>query len=156
LVLQPADSVPAAGQTGTSLEQTGGEEIIPMFPEQDGKWRASVANIVRPTAYFLRARSARSRKFKIEVVTIPQIEETRFRITHPPYTRQPTYEGPLPAGGLAGLAGAEVRITIRSNRPLSSGRLIYVTGQTRQEIKMLPADASSATQVSGEFSISAN
>jgi hypothetical protein len=127
-----------------------------MFPEQNGHWRASVANITRPTAYFVRARSSRSQKYQVEVVTVPQIEETRYRITHPAYTRQPVYEGLLPAGGLAGLAGAEVRVTIRSNRPLSSGRLVYVTGKTRQEISLLPVDAGSPMQVAGAFSISAS
>lgn len=156
LVWQPTEMSPPAGQARGAADKAAGEEIIPMFPEQNGQWRASVANITRPTAYFVRARSARSEKFQVDVVTVPQFEETRYRITHPSYTRQPTYEGLLPTGGLAGLAGTEVRITIRSNRPLLSGRLVYVTGQTRQEIKLQPVDAGSCMQVTGAFAISAN
>jgi hypothetical protein len=127
-----------------------------MFPEQEGKWRASVANVTQPMTYFVRARGARSRRFSVEVQTVPLIEEVQVRIQAPEYTRQPVYEGPLPPGGLAGLAGAEVKVTIRSNRPLSAGRLTYFAGRSQHKIELARLDAASESMVSGTFVISAN
>ena len=135
------------------VKSTGENEIVPMFPEQNGQWRASVANITNPMNYFLRARGGRSRKYSIDVITVPQIAEVQFRVVPPPYTRQPAYEGPLPPGGLAGLFGTQVQISIRSNRPLSGGRLTYFKGDNRELSELAPAGASSDT-VAGAFTIS--
>jgi len=55
--------------------------------------------------YFVRAHRARSRRFVIEVITIPRIERVRFRVTPPAYVNRPAMEGPLPHGGLSGLSG---------------------------------------------------
>src|SRR5207245_639817 len=89
LVLQTADDSAAGSPRGAK----GTTEIVPMFPESEGRWRASVANVTRSMTYLLRARSARSRKFAVEVITVPQIEEVHFRIIAPAYTRQTAYEG---------------------------------------------------------------
>ncbi len=99
------------------------EESLPMFPDSPGRWRASVASITSPGQYFVRARSTRSHRFKLDVITVPQLEEVRFRVTPPAYTRDAPYEGPLPQGGLSALAGAKVEVRARSNRPLSRGAL---------------------------------
>ena len=92
----------ASGST-RHADRAGPDEIVPMFPEPHAQWRASISNITRPLTYLLRARSARSRKFAIEVITVPQFEDVHFRVTPPAYTRLPSYEGPLPFGGLSGL-----------------------------------------------------
>ena len=120
-----------------------------MFPEPEGRWRASVANIIQPMTYFVRARGARSRKFSVQVLTVPIIEEVQYRISAPEYTRQPAYEGPLPQGGLAGLPGALVQITIRSNRPLS--KLCHVFSGQTSEIRLIRMDAAAETKVSGRL-----
>jgi hypothetical protein len=157
LVLETSAQAPG-GPTREQVERQPSreEEIVPMFPEQAGQWRASVANITQPLTYHVRSRGARSRKFSVDVLTVPNIEDVRFRISAPAYTRQPVYEGPLPQGGLVGLAGTEVQITIRSNRPLSAGNLTYFSGTSRQKINLLRTDPAADTKVCGTFSISAN
>jgi hypothetical protein len=108
------------------LSQSGGsDEALPMFPEPGGKWRATIANVTEPVRYHVRTRGARSRKYGIEVITVPKLEAVRFRITPPAYTNRPPYEGPLPQGGIAGLAGTKVELWARSNRPLSGGTLEF-------------------------------
>src|SRR5260370_28033931 len=95
--------------------------------------------------YCLRARSARSARFSIEVITGAQIEDVRFGVTPPAYTRLPDYTGPLPVHGLAGLAGTQVRVSIRSNRPLSGGELTYFHGEGSTASRMTPASAAGDT-----------
>ena len=112
------------------------EEIIPMFEEGTGKWRSTIANVRDPVKYFVRSRRVRSPKYDLRVVTVPRIEDVRFRVIPPPYAGLAEYEGPLPQGGLAGLPGTQVEITAISNRPLSGGRISVVVGETTTEVTM--------------------
>jgi hypothetical protein len=156
LVLETPAATADGTKGGSLVRNAAHQEIVPMFPEQEGRWRASVANIIQPLTYFVRARGARSRKFSVQVLTVPLIEDVQYRIAAPEYTRQPTYEGPLPQGGLAGLPGAIVCITIRSNRPLSKGLVTYFSGQNRQKFDLDPLDSGTDSRVSGTFLISAS
>jgi len=97
------------------------QEVLPMFPEPNGVWRAAVANVTAPGKYLVRAGRARSRHFDIGILTVPRFEQVTFKITPPAYTRQSAYEGPLPQGGLAGLPRTMVQVRVRSNRPLAGG-----------------------------------
>lgn len=99
------------------------EEKLPMFPEPGGAWRATLTHVTADADYVVRARSARSRRFNITVVTVPKLQGVRFRITPPPYTHRPPLEGPLPPAGLAALPGTLVQVWAKSNRPLSGGAL---------------------------------
>lgn len=101
----------------------GGQESLPMFPEDHGKWHATVANVTAPSKYFVRSGAARSRKFEISVITTPRIESVRFRLTPPAYTHRPPIEGPIPAGGISALPGSTVQLWAQSNRPLGSGMI---------------------------------
>ncbi|HEV3257077.1 MAG TPA: hypothetical protein VG013_09375 [Gemmataceae bacterium] len=100
-----------------------GEEILPLFPEPGGTWCAALSNITAPSRYYARSHAGRSQRFRIDVLTVPQLQAVRFRISPPTYTHLPDYEGPVPQGGLAGLPGTRVRVWATSNRPLSGGSL---------------------------------
>ena len=125
-MLIPRKSTTADAQTGS-----GDDVVLPMFPEPGNRWRAAIANITVPQTYYVRAGHARSHKYSIQVITVPKIEDVRFRITAPKYTGLPVYEGELPQGGLAGLPGAAVQLWVSSNRPLSGGRLTFVSKHQR-------------------------
>lgn len=118
----PVDELELVLRTGDSKTKLH-EEALPMFPDSPGRWRASIAAVTTPGQYFVRARTTRSHRYRLNVITVPQLEEVRFRVTPPAYTRDAPYEGPLPQGGLSALAGAIVEVRARSNRPLSSGVL---------------------------------
>jgi hypothetical protein len=121
------------------------QETVPMFPEPGGAWRAAVSDVTSAGRYFVRATQSRTRKFHYDVITVPELRGLRFRVTPPAYTHRPPYEGPLPQGGLSGLAGTKVEFWARSNRPLSGGAFEFETdpGATTR-----PAAATPAAQVS--------
>jgi len=105
-------------------EPDGADEAMPMFEERDRTWRAQLTGIVSPMTYWVRAgKSARSVRYRIEVINTPQIESVAVRLAPPAYTHLPPSEGLMPQGGIAGLKGTQVRITVRSNRPLSRGEM---------------------------------
>lgn len=97
------------------------DEVLPMFAETEGQWRASLSSVTDPGEYFVRTKEARSHRFQLDLITVPEITAVRFRITPPRYTRDPIYEGELPKNGIVALPGTEVEVTAVSNRPLASG-----------------------------------
>ena len=126
-------------------------EMVPMFPEADGGWRATVAQVTAPGQYHVRSHAGRSKKFRIGVTTVPRLEQVRFRVTPPAYTNHQPYEGPLPQGGLSGLPGTRVQIWAKSNRPLSSGS-VRVPPTDSNAVKLEPLSPGSQ-EVSGTFEI---
>ncbi len=130
----------------------GAEEVVPMFPEGDGNWRATLADVETPGVYFLRSGRARTQRFNLEVITVPQIQKVTFHVSLPAYTNRPPYEGPLPQSGLSGLPGTKVVVHAQSNRPLSGGQLILSAAGAVQKIQMT---ASAANEATGEFEIQA-
>jgi len=125
------------------------QEVLPMFPEADGTWRAAVTNVVLDGQYFVRARGARSSRFDIGVLTVPQLGDVHFVIRAPAYTHLPEYRGPLPQGGIAALPGARIEVIVGSNRPLAGGTLEIPGAQAQNLIPTSPH----ATQVAGAFTV---
>lgn len=130
-------------------------EVLPMFGEPGGLWRATVASVTSPLQYFVRCKAGRSHRFSLDVITLPKLESVRFQLTPPAYTNRGAYEGGLPQGGLAGLPGTRVRVSARSNRPLSGGTL-QVTGAQGDSVlvrtEMQPA-APGEHEVSAAFEL---
>ena len=122
LVLVP----PEAART-KNLVNTEPLDVLPMFPDPDGGWHASIANIKEPFDFYLRLRKARSVAYPVTVITVPEIQNVEVEIVAPLYTGLSVYRGKVPANGIEGLPGTEVRMTVSSNRPLSGGELNYVT-----------------------------
>lgn len=114
LVLLPA---------GTGEARDIAEQIIPMFGEGSGTWRATLASVTEPTRYFVRTGEGRSHRYRLDLITLPRIESVRVRVTPPAYANRGAYEGGVPPDGIAGLARTHVRFTVVSNRPLSAGRI---------------------------------
>jgi len=49
--------------------------------------------------YFVRSGKARTTRFDVNVVTVPQIQKVTFKVTLPAYTHRPPYDGVLPQAG---------------------------------------------------------
>ena len=130
------------------------EEVLPMFAEPGGGWRASIASLIEPQEYFVRAGSARSHRYPIDIITVPRVELVRFKITPPAYTQLATTDGELPEVSPTGLAGTNVQVWVRSNRPLAQGRMVYVFGKQQRDLQLKP-NPELATEVSGTFQIEA-
>lgn len=149
--LRADDSTPPRDEAGEGDSDERIEEL-PMFREADGRWRAVLVRVTEPATYYVRSGRARSVKHRIGVITVPRLEEVRFRVTPPSYTQLGPYEGPLPEGGLSGLPGAHVEVFAKSNRPLAGGTLIIEGEGQRREIALQPSESESA-EVTTEFEI---
>jgi hypothetical protein len=131
-----------------------GEEVLPLFPEPGGKWRATMASVTESGQYHVRAPGGRSEKYRLDVITVPKLEKVSFIITPPAYTQRPAYQGPLPQGGIAGLPSTKVEVRALSNRPLSGGKL-ELTGPKNEpagnaEVKPITTNS---PEVRAEFTI---
>lgn len=132
------------------LDNGSGPEKLPMFEVSGGKWEATIARVTSPAKYFVRAAGARSHKFAIDVLTVPQIQSVKFRVTPPAYTHRAPYEGPLPQGGIAGLVGTKVELWARSNRPLQGGEMPFTSSATTQPT-IAPVDLEPTSPGSNEI-----
>lgn len=126
-------------------------ETLPMFEDADRSWRASVTNVTSPMNYYVRSSAGRSVRFHVDVMTMPKLENVRFRVTPPAYTNRPPYEGPLPQGGISGLPGTRVDVWVRSNRPLTVGTL--KPASPGSPAVPLAAESPEAFEVKGSFAI---
>ncbi|HXE55622.1 MAG TPA: hypothetical protein VN541_21540, partial [Tepidisphaeraceae bacterium] len=138
------------------------EEVVPMFPEPGGTWRATVSQVTAGGQYVLQARGARTRHFRYDVITVPELREVRVRITPPAYTHLPPYTGPVPDRGISGLPGSKVELWARSNRPLSGGAISFVSSaapQTQPTASPAPVSLApispGANEVHGSFTVAA-
>jgi hypothetical protein len=106
-----------------------------------------------PLTYLVRAPYGRSRRHRVDVIAVPQIERVTFRVTPPAYTGQSPVEGPLSGGRLSGLAGTSVELAATSNRPLARGDLYFEprTG-ARRAIACAP-DAQDPRRVRARFDL---
>lgn len=144
LVLQPRGTLPHV---------TSGD-VVPMFQEPSGKWRATITNVTQELNFFARSRRARSHKYAVSVITLPQIERVQFKVVPPAYARFPIYEGELPQGGLSGLAGTRVEVQVASNRPVTKAIARYVWSDGETPL-VWPA-VSGAKEASGALTITEN
>lgn len=143
--------IPVASKRTGAIEDVDPLDVLPMFPDHEGIWHASIANITDPFDYFLRVRRARSRPYEVRVITVPEIRDVEVEITPPIYTGQAPYRGSIPNGEIAGLAGSQVRLTITSNRPLSGGQIKRFLNDKEDFLAMNREDDS--RKVTGTFEI---
>jgi hypothetical protein len=124
-------------------DEAADEEVLPLFAEPGGVWKATIASVTTPGQYHIRAHAGRSQRFRVSVLTVPRLEGLRFRITPPAYTNRHPYDGPLPQGGIAGLPGTRVQIWAKSNRPLSGGTLTISTADHAAPLALTPTSPDS-------------
>ena len=126
------------------------EDVVPMFSEGDHQWRATLFRVTEDLQYQVRSGRARSEKYDISLILVPEITNVQFRVTPPAYTR---LDSTLisASDGIRGLPGTQVEVLAASNRPLSSGQLV-LTHKDESEIVQL-APRGNASEVAGQFEI---
>jgi hypothetical protein len=134
------------------LDDRGEQTSLPMFSEPGGKWRAVLSKLTDPTVYFVQAYRARSEKYRIAILSVPQLESVRVRIVPPEYSGQPPFEGPVPEGGVKGLRGTRTTVWATSNRPLSGGTLLVQRKGAKVAIPMRPSEPG-GQEATGQFLI---
>ena len=126
------------------------QEIIPMFSEGDSQWRATLFRVTEDLKYEVRSGRARSEKYDISLILVPEIADVQFRVSPPEYTRLGSTI--VSAGdGIRGLPGTRVEVMASSNRPLSGGKMTLTHKDEETAVELTPRD--NATEVSGEFQI---
>ena len=101
---------------------------FPMFDAGDGMYFQTIENVQSDTEYFARMWRGRSKRYQLEVLTAPRIEEVIVTYTPPAYTHLRPETRLLGDRGLRGYRGTNIEMTISSNRPLAGGSLT-VTGE---------------------------
>ncbi|MFO8007557.1 MAG: DUF4175 family protein [Candidatus Brocadiia bacterium] len=115
---------PPAEHVGLVVASADGtRETLPLFGERGQSWRVQLTDVTDPLTYWVTTRDGRSRRYSVGVVYTPRIESLVVRVTPPDYTNLPPREGQMPEGGISGLSGTRVALTLRSNRPLSAAKL---------------------------------
>jgi len=132
------------------IEGESEQEIIPMFSEGQNQWRATLFRVTENLKYEVRSGRARSQKYDISLILVPEITDVQFRISPPAYTRLGS--SIVSANdGIRGLPGTRVEIMAASNRPLSAGKMTLTHQDEEQVIELSPGD--NAAEVAGEFLI---
>ncbi len=137
--------------TGESGETDIVEEVVPMFSEGNNQWCASLLRVVQPLKYQIRSGRARSDRYSIKLILVPEITDVQFRVTPPAYTRlgESVVSG---ADEVNGLPGTRVKVIAASNRPLSLGRLSLTHEDQVELVELLP-NGDQTSEVIGEFEI---
>jgi hypothetical protein len=135
-------------------QQSQDQVIVPMFPDSEKTWMTTLAEVTQSGRYFVRSHRARSHRYDLVVITVPQLTAARFKVTPPSYTAQRPYEGPLPQGGLSGLPGTKVEVALTSNRPLSGGTGRMKTDTQTSAFELSPQEGDPNTAI-GSFVIDA-
>ena len=127
------------------------EEIVPMFSEGENQWRASLFRVTQEMTYQVRSGRARSEKYNISLMLVPQITDVQFRIESPAYTRLGA-TNVAASEGIKALPGTRVQVMATSNRPLSSGSFTLSHKGEETKLELSPANTA-ANQVVGEFEV---
>lgn len=133
--------------------EDGTQETLPMFSTEENRWRTTVARVTQEADYFVRTRRTRSKRYHLDVVLVPRIEEVRVRVEWPEYANRASYEGPVPKGGIAGLPGTRVTLHARSNRPLGEKSRLMVNTLDGQQIHPMQPSVERPNEVTGQFDI---
>lgn len=137
------------------VDDSGQQQTVPMFSAGEDHWRTVLARVEKPASYFVRSGRARSERYSVSVILVPEIRKAVARITPPEYTAMKTTTGPIPAEGIRGLAGTKVAFDIESNRPLSGGLTTISHQATEQQVQLTP-DEHKPNLATGSFQIQDN
>ena len=110
----------------------------------------------RSRDFFIDTPKGRSKRFRLEVVPVPQFERVTIDYSFPSYTGWLDVSEPLDPDGIRALKGTKVAITVASNVPLRAGKLQIPpdggTGRDNTYIDLLPEPVDLQT-VRGTFEL---
>ena len=128
---------------------------IPMLQNEAALFEAKLSIGAEPVWFRIHAGSALTRKFHVTPKPRPRV--VRFTQTyHPPtYSELPEHTVASPEGGIAGLEGTWVDLTIQSDQPLSGGSL-QLSGHLAQKSPSILLLTGGGTSTSTRLQIKEN
>ncbi|MCF7811135.1 hypothetical protein K9N50_09135 [bacterium] len=78
-----------------------------------------------PITYYVQSGNIESKKYRLDVVTRPQITELHYRFFPPSYTGLPTTTGRENVGDVEGLPGSQLEINVKSNKRLTKAWYLF-------------------------------
>ncbi|HMA13037.1 MAG TPA: hypothetical protein VKO83_14195, partial [Steroidobacteraceae bacterium] len=101
----------------------GDWETAPMVAGKDGGYSFTLFAVRDGARYYVSAGSLKSREHRIEVVDLPRIESLRLTYRYPSWTGLPQ-QVQQEAGDIRAVAGTQVALEVRTDKPLTSPLLI--------------------------------
>ncbi len=117
-----------------------------MFDSGDGMFFQTIENVQQDLVYFARIARGRSKRYTLNLMTTPRIEDVVITYNYPPYTRLKSRTRLLKDEGIKAYKNTKISMSISSNRPLKGGDL-------RVYDATLPLEVRSRHTVVGQFSI---
>lgn len=111
--------------------ETGKEDEFPMFDAGEGNFYQTIEQIHEEIDYFARIPRGRSKRYRVDVTTLPRIESVVVTYYYPEYTHLEPRSHTLLDEAIKGYIGTRVELKVASNRPLKGGSLdVDGTGYT--------------------------
>jgi len=110
-------------------------ESAEMLPDarSDGTHTHTFRAVRRAFSFRVFAEDTYSRSIRVNVVPLPRIRSSIFRITPPEYTGVQTAECPGPPASLSGLPGSRVGVQVETDRPVVSA--LWQAGEKETDFK---------------------
>jgi hypothetical protein len=105
--------------------RTGEVLRLPAFRESATRHSRKLDALTEPVEIAFSCGKARSAWHAVDILLEPEILGGVVRVRPPEYTGLPPVEFPLDTNEIAAVEGAEITLELTSNRPLSSGTLIF-------------------------------
>lgn len=121
----------------------GAWQQVEMTPSARG-FEFTLLSVREPVQYFVDAAGVRSASYRVDVVEVPNVENIRLVYDYPSWTRRKD-ETHDPGGDVTAVAGTEVRLEVKTDRPLGAGALV-LNGRDS-------ALAASGTTARGDFKV---
>jgi hypothetical protein len=112
---------------------------LPMFDKGSAGFHQQLENIRAETIVYAHTKDGESvsRKHRIGVILVPQLDKAYVQIAPPAYTGIKPEEKPYSFKGVQALYGSEVRFRLQSNRPLCEGAVEFLAGDTPPQVVKL-------------------
>ena len=122
---------------------------VPMFDKGARGFTQQIENVRTDLVIVAhnKSRQSLSKQRRVDVILTPRLDQAFVKIAPPAYTGLKTEERPLPLKSLKALAGTELTFRLRSNRPLSEGRIALT--RAPGEVEVVAMTPTAENEVSG-------
>ena len=106
-------------------ERRARDKPMPMLPLGEGRFALTIERLERSRRFFIDTPGGRSRLYELTVHPVPGFQRVHVRYEFPGYTQWPASSTVLvDRPDLRAIEGTRVTVTVHSDLPLQSGRLV--------------------------------